>query len=197
METINGIIISINEYKDKEFIVSILSNEALYSASITRNKRRENTSLNIFSFGEFVLYKGPTKYFKIKNFYPRKILVNVYDSFDRLLVLDFLTEILNKINYETINISKLFSLLKFTLTNLDNLSVDSNLITLYFFYNLLIVLGLDPTYTKLYNNIDVDLLNLDLTKRIDKKTFLILFRFFSKILHDYLGVYLNSYYNFK
>ena len=49
METINGIIISINEYKDKEFIVSILSNEALYSASITRNKRRENTSLNIFS----------------------------------------------------------------------------------------------------------------------------------------------------
>ena len=197
METINGIITSINEYKDKEFIVSILTKDALYSASITRNKRNENNSLNIFSMGEFVLYKGPTKYFKIKSFFPKKILINVYESFDRLLVLDFLSEILSKIDYQTINIFKLFEYLNFTLINLDNLSIDNNLITLYFFYNLLILLGLDPTYTNFYKKGEIDLTNIDLIQKIDKKTFLALFRFFSKILHDFLGVYLNSYYNFK
>ncbi len=197
METINGIIISINEYKDNEFIFSILTKEALYSASITKNKRKENNSLNLFADGEFVIYKGPTKYFKIKSFYPKKILINVYESFDRLLVLDFLNEILSKIDYETIIISKLYDYLNFTLINLDNLSIDCNLLTLYFFYNLLILLGLDPTYTKLYKKEDVDLENIDVTIKIDKKVFLVLFRFFSKILHDFLGVYLNSYYNFK
>lgn len=197
METIKGIIISINEYKENQFILNILSEEALYSASTTSNKRKTNSSLQKFAFGEFILYKGPTKYFKIKDFNSDFLMSNVYSDFNRLIEIDFFNEILSKIDYENINIAKLYNLVLLTIKSIDNFSNNDRYITLYFFFHILKMLGLDPTYTKLYEKEKINLDCQDFTKSVDKQTFLILFRFFSKVLNDYLGVFLNSYYNFR
>ncbi len=197
METVSGIIISLAQYKDNQFIASILSKESLYSASLTLNKRKENNSIQKFSFGEFELYKGPTKYFKVKSFSPKFMMLNVFGDFDRLLSLDFISELLMKIEYETLEVEKIFELTLETIKNIDDLSNDSKFLTLYFYYNILKLLGLDPTYTKFYEKEKLDLDDKNFKKNIDKTTFLTLFKYFSEIISNYHGIYLNSFVNFR
>lgn len=198
MEIIKGYIVSLSDYNDKEFIINILSEDNLYSASLFKSKRKKNSSYQLFSYGEFTLYKGPTKYFKVKDFIPLFLIKNSYDDLDRLLSLDFYNELLTNIllNENDINYKKMFTLLKFFTSYIEDFSINNNYLLLFFYYNLLKIIGLNLKESKYFINKENFFEVFDKDIKIENKEFKEIFKYFSKILNDYMSISLNSYQNF-
>lgn len=198
MEIIKGYIVSLSDYNDKEFIINILSEDNLYSASLFKSKRKKNSSYQLFSYGEFTLYKGPTKYFKVKDFIPLFLIKNSYDDLDRLLSLDFYNELLTNIllNENDIDYKKMFTLLKFFTTYIEDFSINNNYLLLFFYYNLLKIIGLNLKESKYFINKEIFFEVFDKDIKIENKEFKEIFKYFSKILNDYMSISLNSYQNF-
>ena len=70
MENFNGIIIAQNNYKDNNLIVNLLTEQNIISfeaLSIFKKNKQFINDIQLLNFGEFELYKGKTKYFKLKN----------------------------------------------------------------------------------------------------------------------------------
>lgn len=70
MENFNGIIIAQNQYKDNNLIVNLLTEQDIISfeaLSIFKKNKQFINDIQLLNFGEFELYKGKTKYFKLKN----------------------------------------------------------------------------------------------------------------------------------
>lgn len=198
MEIIKGYIVSLSDYNDKEFIINILSEDNLYSASLFKSKRKKNSSYQLFSYGEFTLYKGPTKYFKVKDFIPLFLIKNSYDDLDRLLSLDFYNELLTNIllNENDIDYKKMFTLLKFFTTYIEDFSINNNYLLLFFYYNLLKIIGLNLKESKYFINKENFFEVFDKDIKIENEEFKEIFKYFSKILNDYMSISLNSYQNF-
>ena len=101
MEIRNGIIISANPYKDKNLICSLLCEDEIISfevLSFFNSKKGYTNDIQVLNFGEFELYKGPTSYFKLKNYKIERSLYNsVYADSDLLMGYEYLKEILIKV----------------------------------------------------------------------------------------------------
>lgn len=197
MINIKGYIVSIVDYNDKEFIINILNESNLYNASLLKTKKSKNSSYQLFSYGEFNLYKGPTKYYKVKDFYLIHQLQNVYEDISRLLTIDFFNELLTKIllNEKEIEYLKIFNLIHEITLKIEDISIDNNYLILYFFNKILSIIGLDPINTKImidYKNY-FNIFNNSI--KIEKETFNKVFIFYSELLQNYLGISLNSYKN--
>ncbi len=197
MEKLKGIILSITPYKEKSGIISILYKNKLIEATILNLNSENFSNLKKFSYGEFLLYKGPTKYFKLKSFYPIFELNKAYNDFTSLLVLDFLSEILIKILLIKNDYNENFFLLVFgTIKRIEDESSDKFYNLIFFYNKILVYLGLDP-----YNMISSYLANykilseFDYSIKISRNNFLKLFNIFSNILSNYSGIYLKSYNN--
>ena len=70
MENFNGIIIAQNNYKDNNLIVNLLTEQNIISfeaLSIFKKNKQFINDIQLLNLGEFELYKGKTKYFKLKN----------------------------------------------------------------------------------------------------------------------------------
>lgn len=198
MICVKGYIISITDYNDKEFIINILNENAFYSASLLKSKKSKNSSYQIFSYGEFTLYKGPMKYYKIKDFYLIHQLQSAYEDISRLLTIDFFDEILSKVllNEKNIDYLNFYNLVDEINNEIEDLSIDNNYLILYFFYKMLCFIGLNPINTSFMINYKKYFLSLNNQNRIEKDDFYKIFTFFSELLQNYLGITLNSFKNF-
>lgn len=169
MDKILGIVISKNYYKNNYYILNILNENSIFSAKYLEKKNNSLKNIDYFSYGEFLLYKGNINQYKVKEF-DSLFSVN-YDNrnFEELFFIDFLKEILNKILLidEDINKKELFLLLKKTLINFNNVDINCTsgnifLSILVFFYNILLILGINinslsnkDIFTKIDNNIRI------------------------------------------
>ena len=85
MEVYNGIIISTSVYKDNNLIVNLLTQNSIVTFEVLslHNKNRYLINdIQVLNYGEFELYKGNTKYFKLKACKIEKSLYNMSNSFE-------------------------------------------------------------------------------------------------------------------
>lgn len=101
MELKKGIIISANPYKDKNLICNLLLENEIISfevISFFNSKKGYTNDIQILNYGEFELYKGPTAYYKLKNYKIENSLYNlVYSDNDYLIAYEFLKEVISKV----------------------------------------------------------------------------------------------------
>ena len=193
MELINGIIISISKYKESDNIIKILTNNNIESVQVSKNVYiKEN--INKFSGGEFRIYKGGQKYYKLSAFNQTFFLKNTYDDFNKLIIIDFLNELLSYLNEykETIDFTGLYDFLLKEIKNIDSKERNHFYECLVIYINILKILGMDPR-----NEEEFILLNKDvmLNENIDKNNFRKYFNLLSKILAFNLDIHLESYKN--
>ncbi len=100
MENFNGIIIAQNQYKDNNLIVNLLTEQDIISfeaLSIFKKNKQFINDIQLLNFGEFELYKGKTKYFKLKNCNIRGSLYKEsFENKEMLFPYEFIKEIVLK-----------------------------------------------------------------------------------------------------
>lgn len=70
MEIVSGFVLSVNQYKDYDAIINVLTKDLVVSfeaVSLFKTNKKFINDLQVFSAGEFELYKGKTSNFKLKN----------------------------------------------------------------------------------------------------------------------------------
>lgn len=153
MNTIEGIIINISEYKNNDQIINVLTNDSFIGLTCRGTKKisnKNNGYIKPLNYGYFTIYKGPTKYFKLSSI---ELILDVNEFFGNLeymLYLDFVEELTFKLlinncaNYEYTYKALISLLLDLKSFNLPRINVTK------YFYSML-----------LYNGIlNKDLLNL-------------------------------------
>ena len=118
MEVYNGIIISTSVYKDNNLIVNLLTQNSIVTFEVLslHNKNRYLINdIQVLNYGEFELYKGNTKYFKLKACKIEKSLYKrCFEDSKLLFSYEFLKEIILK-NQPYEDFEKYFKLLLITI----------------------------------------------------------------------------------
>lgn len=100
MEIYNGIIISTSVYKDNNLIVNLLTQDSIVTFEVLslHNKNRYLINdIQVLNYGEFELYKGDTKYLKLKACKIEKSLYKrCFEDSKLLFSYEFLKEIILK-----------------------------------------------------------------------------------------------------
>lgn len=126
MELKKGIIISANPYKDKNLICNLLLENEIISFEVIsyfNSKKGYTNDIQILNYGEFELYKGPTAYYKLKNYKIENSLYNlVYSDNDYLIAYEFLKEVISKVP----PIDEFFKYSKLIQLTLEELISDKN-----------------------------------------------------------------------
>lgn len=154
MESIKGIIVSCNKYKDNDLILEILTEKGEIFSVTNRGGEKLKSMTHEFNMpfikGEFEIYKANTKYYKLK---AGKIETSLYQefssNFEYLNIYSLLKELSSKYPLvEDSQLSQYYKLYDFTIKNL--IKSDRK-----YFYALLFVIveiwltGYRPDFTNL------------------------------------------------
>ena len=194
MDQFRGYIISINPYKDSSLMVNLLTQETLISFEVKgRNKIQEYRN-RLFSYGDFLLYKGPTKYYKLKE---DKIISPLYYEnlpIDKLLTLDLISEITLKVLQYERSSDEIYDLLSFTIDNLKE--IDYKNLILYYIFNMLKIIGANVENDDKFIDADYKIDKSFLLSTISKESFAYLLQIFNRILFETGEISLKSIENF-
>lgn len=194
MDQFRGYIISINAYKDSSLMVNLLTEEVLVPFEVKGKTKIQEFRNRLFSYGSFLLYKGPTKYYKLKE--DKIILPLNYEDLDinKLLTLDLISELtLKVIQYEN-SIKKIYNLLSFAIDNLKE--VDYKNLILYFVYNMLKIIGANIENDEKFIDADYKIDKSFLLTPISKESFIYLLEIFNRVLFETCEISLKSIENF-
>lgn len=99
MELIKGIVVSLSKYKDNDAIINVLTKDSIIPISIRGAYSKNSKYLKFahtFYEGEFEIYKGNTKYFKLKNVNILFDSESFYDDYSILVCLELIKEVFTK-----------------------------------------------------------------------------------------------------
>lgn len=120
MELINGIVISISKYKDNDAIINVLTNDNLIPIIIRGAYSKGSKYLQYaktFYSGEFEVYQGKTKYFKLRAVKVEEDYNLIFGDYASLMSLELIKEIFSKA-FTDDNVTNFYLLLKATLKNI-------------------------------------------------------------------------------
>lgn len=194
MDQFRGYIISINAYKDSSLMVNLLTRETLISFEVKGKNKIQEYRNRLFSFGDFLLYKGPTKYYKLKE---DNIISPLYYenlAIDKLLTLDLISEITLKVLQYERSIDEIYNLLSFTIDNLKE--IDYKNLILYYIFNMLKIVGANVENDDKFIDADYKIDKSFLLSTISKESFAYLLQIFNRILFETCEISLKSIENF-
>ena len=194
MDHFRGYIISINAYKDSSLMVNLLTQETLISFEVKGKNKIQEYRNRLFSYGDFLLYKGPTKYYKLKE---DKIISPLYYenlAIDKLLTLDLISEITLKVLQYERSIDEIYDLLSFTIDNLKE--IDYKNLILYYIFNMLKIIGANIENDDKFIDADYKIDKSFLLSTISKESFSYLIQIFNRILFETCEISLKSIENF-
>lgn len=194
MDQFRGYIISINAYKDSSLMVNLLTQETLISFEVKGKNKIQEYRNRLYSYGDFLLYKGPTKYYKLKE---DKIISPLYYEnlpIDKLLTLDLISEITLKVLQYERSIDEIYGLLSFTIDNLKE--IDYKNLILYYIFNMLKIIGANVENDDKFIDADYKIDKSFLLSTISKESFAYLLQIFNRILFETGEISLKSIENF-
>lgn len=100
MQKIEGLILNISNYKNSDCVFNILTKNNLISVlgkGSLNIKNKTNRLNNPFIYGEFDLYEGPTKGYKLRDCDVFDYFNEKFVSYEDLMIFNFLNELLFKI----------------------------------------------------------------------------------------------------
>ena len=144
MQKVIGIILNISNYKNSDCVFNILTKDELISVlgrGSLNFKSKTNRLNNPFIYGEFDLYEGPTKGYKLRDCEVFNYFNEKFISYEDHMIFNFLNELLFKIvvnsNSYDQYLESIINALKLYGTNKNNYDI---VVTLY--ANLLKINGL-------------------------------------------------------
>lgn len=204
MNTIEGIIINISTYKNDDMIINVLTENNFESIICRGSKKitnKNNFYLKPLNYGYFMIYKGPTKYFKLSSVNIIQDNSFLYGKLNYLFYFDFIEELTFKMlinnccDYFLIYKNLLSLLIEFK----DNKNPKLNL--LKYFYSLLLNNGilnkdqLNKNLINMHENYKVsDILDgsIDFENDLDDDSFKEIINALNYLLKTYLDISLNS-----
>ena len=99
MELIKGIVVSLSKYKDNDAIINVLTKDNIVPINIRGAYSKNSKYLKFahtFYEGEFEIYKGNTKYFKLRNVNILFDSESFYGDYSILVCLELIKEVFTK-----------------------------------------------------------------------------------------------------
>ncbi len=99
MQEFEGIIVSVNKYKDNDAILNVLTKDSLISIlgkGIFKETNKNHKFVNKFIYGLFDCYEGPVKGLKLRNVQIKEFYPINFKSYTSLIIVDFLSELIIK-----------------------------------------------------------------------------------------------------
>lgn len=144
MDKVDGIILSIANYKNADCVFNILTKEKLITVlgrGTLNQNNRTNKLNNPLICGEFDLYQGPTNGLKLRDCKVYKHFNENFKTYEDMMIYDFLVELTFKIIVNNEDQSGYYDLLYFTLDKYNDFQNKYALI-IYYFAHILILNGL-------------------------------------------------------
>lgn len=148
MQEFEGIIISVNKYKDSDAILNILTKDNLIPVlgkGIFKENNKNHKFVNKFIYGIFDCYEGPIKGLKLRNVKIKEFYPINFKSYSSLIIVDFLSELVAKTTENSdysflyIHILKLLDIIK--RENNDSVLFESTLLFIFYYID---NLGIKP-----------------------------------------------------
>lgn len=104
MIKVEGIILNIKKYKNADCVFNILTKDKLIPVlgrGTLSLKSKTNKLNHPFISGEFDLYEGPTKGFKLRDCKIDKYFYNLFSTYEDLMIFNFINELIYKIVFNS------------------------------------------------------------------------------------------------
>jgi len=144
MIKIEGIIISISHYKNNDAIINILTKDGILTVNGRGSfllKNPTNKYLKQFLYGEFDLYQGPTRGYKLRECRVIEQFDSIFRDYKDLMILNFLSELTFILTIDNSDLYGYYQLLLETL-KAYKIGINRFAITCYYFAQLLKINGL-------------------------------------------------------